>query len=450
MDSSPLALYDPALPSIVSTDASDYGVDAVFTQIHPNNIERTVAFASRTLTQAEMKYTTVEKEALGCVWAVEKWRTYLWGHRFTLRTDHQALTTLLSTKGADRAGMRIARWSARLLCFNYDVVYRAGTQNQTADCLSRLPLHTDPVYEPETESELVALLSTAQAAITTSEFKSASASCTEISDLHAQIKKRWPASQKSVSTELQPYFKMRNELSVHRDLVRRGSRLVVHISLWKTLVVLAHENHQGIVRTKQRLCELYWFPGMDALAQSYISACTLCQSLDRTAKTFAAPLQPVPLPAAPWTKIGLDIVGPFETAPWNCRYAIALTDYYSKWPEVAFTASITSKVMIGFLANVFSRFGNPECVVTDNGPQLISTALSTFFKDRNIRQIKVYVYHPASNGAVERFNRVLKSCVQAAIATSCTMERKNYRFPTDLPGNPSLVLPDSRTSLHLI
>ena len=108
VDSSALALYDPALPSIGSTDTSDYGVGAVFTQIHPNNIERTVAFASVKLTQAERKCATVEKEALGSVWAVEKWRTYLWGHRFTLRTDHQALTTLLSTKGADRVGMCIA------------------------------------------------------------------------------------------------------------------------------------------------------------------------------------------------------------------------------------------------------------------------------------------------------------------------------------------------------
>ena len=88
----------------------------------------------------------------------------------------------------------------------------------------------------------------------------------------------------------------------------RGSLLEVPISLRKTLVVLAHENHQGIVRAKQRLRELYWFPGMDDLAQSYISACTLCQGLDPTAKTFAAPLQRVPLLAAPWTKIGPDIV----------------------------------------------------------------------------------------------------------------------------------------------
>lgn len=73
------------------------------------------------LSSTECKYSTVEKEALACVWAVEKWRTYLWGCIFLLRTDHQALTVLFSSKGKDRAGMRIVCWAARLLCFNYDV-----------------------------------------------------------------------------------------------------------------------------------------------------------------------------------------------------------------------------------------------------------------------------------------------------------------------------------------
>ncbi len=115
-----LAIYDPSLPTFISTDASDYGLGAVLTQLHPDGFERVIAFASRTLSTSERKYSAVEKEALACVWALEKWRTYVWGHRFTLRADHQALTTLLSTKGMDRAGMRVARWSARLLCFQYD------------------------------------------------------------------------------------------------------------------------------------------------------------------------------------------------------------------------------------------------------------------------------------------------------------------------------------------
>ena len=100
-----LALFNPELPTIVTTDVSDYGIGAVITQLHPEGTEKTVAFASRTLTQAERKYSTIEKEALACVWATERWRTYLWGRHFTLRTDHSPLTTLLSSKGHGRAGL---------------------------------------------------------------------------------------------------------------------------------------------------------------------------------------------------------------------------------------------------------------------------------------------------------------------------------------------------------
>lgn len=194
--------------------------------------ERTVAFASRSLTAAERKYSTVEKEALACVWAVEKWRSYLWGRRFILRTDHQALTTLLATKGIGWAGMRVARWSARLLCFTYNVEYRPGSQNQAADCLSCLPLpaDTDTGEEPDMVASILPALSV-------SDFTASSAQYPEITLLRAQIEKGWPKCKKDVDSALAPYCLIRHELSASDALVIRGEhRYIVPVFLWATVV----------------------------------------------------------------------------------------------------------------------------------------------------------------------------------------------------------------------
>ncbi|KAG1952105.1 retrotransposable element [Pimephales promelas] len=413
-----LAIYDPTLHSIISTDASDYGLGAVFTQVQSDGTEKPVAFASRTLTDAEKKYSIVEKEALACVWATEKWRTYVWGHRFTLRTDHQALTTLLSTKGMGRAGMRIARWAARLLCFNYDVVYRPGSQNHTADCLSRLPIPSSGDDPTDLEPEIVALISSTLCSLSVTDFETACAACPELEMLRKQITHGWPPSIKAVSQDMIPYFRVRDELAVKDAFIFRGTRLLVPVDLRHTLISLAHESHQGIVRTKQRLRDLYWWPQMDSQVQSTIATCIPCQSNDKSAVTHPAPLQPVQFPEGPWKKLGLDVVGPFETAIPACRYAITLTDYHSKWPELAFASSATTVDVIKFLSTVFSRHGNPESIVTDNGTQFTSAAFAEFLKERDIKHIRTSVYYPASNGAVERFHRALKGCVQTAIQHS--------------------------------
>ncbi|XP_037611722.1 uncharacterized protein K02A2.6-like [Sebastes umbrosus] len=423
VNSSALSVFDSSLPTIVSTDASDYGLGAILTQMHPDTTERTVAFASRSLTPAERKYSIVEKEALACVWAAEKWRTFLWGTRFTLRTDHQALTTLLATKGLGRAGMRIARWSARLLCFTYDIVYRAGAQNYAADCLSRLPLPSEENAEPVSEPELVALLDTELRALSVKDFAVACAACPELTALRAQVKKGWPKRAKHLPTVLQPYFATRDELSVQDVTIFRGPhRRLVPVALRKQLVDLAHETHQGVVRTKQRLRDLYWWPGMDMCVQDSINACATCQMNDKSAKTHAAPLQPVPLPNGPWQKVGIDIVGPFESATWDCRYAVTLIDYYTKWPEVVFTSSITTTAITTFLSAVFARFGNPTELISNNGTQFTSSEFADFLEVRDIKHRKVSLYYPQANGAIERWNRVLKETLLTA-----EQERKPWK-----------------------
>ncbi len=108
----------------------------------------------------------------------------------------------------------------------------------------------------------------------------------------------------------------------------------------------------------------------------------------------------------PWEKLAINFVGPFETAAWDCIYALTLTDYYSKWPEVAFTASVETKQVTAFLNSVFSRHGNPTSIVSDNGPQFTSPEFAAFLKVKDIKHMRTSEYHPASNGAIERFHSV--------------------------------------------
>ena len=161
---------------------------------------------------------------------------------------------------------------------------------------------------------------------------------------------------------------------------------------------------------------------MDMCVQETIRSCVPCQMNDKSAKTHSAPLQPIPLPDAPWQKVGIDIVGPFESATWDCRFAVTLTDYYTKWPEVAFTSTITTAAITTFLSAVFSRLGNPVEIISDNGKQFTSAEFGDYLAARDIKHSRVSLYYPQANGAVERWNRVLKETLLSA-----DQERKPWK-----------------------
>ena len=122
-----LAHFDLMSPTLVTCDASNTAVGAVLSQLQ-RGTERPVAFASRSLTPTEGKYSVGEREALACVWACERWHMYLYGRHFTLRTDHQALTALLATTGSGHKPLRLYRWSERLqgVQLHYTVYARQG------------------------------------------------------------------------------------------------------------------------------------------------------------------------------------------------------------------------------------------------------------------------------------------------------------------------------------
>ena len=453
-----LSMFDPELETIVTTDASGFGLGAVLSQIR-NGKEVIVACASRTLSKDERKYSIGELEALACVWACQKWHCYLWGRPFTLCTDHQALVTLL-TKRTDRASMRILRWSCKLMNYNYIMKFKKGTDNKIADTLSRLPVDAK-INEFDVDDEVICnlILNDLCKSVSLEELTETTNKDETLQSVKKYVQNGWPYV-KLMSLSVKPYYYVRDELSVCNDIVMRNERIVVPEDLTSRFINLAHETHPGMTKTKQRLRSLYWWPLMDTHVENFVKHCTLCQANDKSAKPSFAPLKPVPFPDNAWDKLCLDIVGPFELATNQCKYCITLMDYYSKWPEVGFVNNVSTQSVIDFLKTIFSREGFPKEIITDNGAQFKSKEFSTYLSERGIRHGFSSVYYPQSNGAIERYNGVLKTIIQNAINNgknlkNCVQEHLAiYRAtPHSTTGfTPSLLLHrrNMRTKLNVI
>ena len=142
---------------------------------------------------------------------------------------------------------------------------------------------------------------------------------------------------------------------------------------------------------------------MDAMIEQTIKNCPVCKENDKTARVRNPPLQPVDWPDRPWQKVAIDIVGPFERAPRDCRFAITMVDYYSKWPEMTFTPQVTTSVVISFMNTVFAREGNPGTIVSDNGCQFLSHEFKNYLKELNIKHVRSSLYYPRANGEFLEF-----------------------------------------------
>ena len=139
----------------MTTDASDYALGAVLSQGHVGR-DLPIAYASRVLNGAELRYSVIEKELLAIVFAVKMFRPYLYGRRFWLVTDHRPLTWLYQLKDPT-LNSRLARWKIKLQEFEHEIVYKPGRVNANADALSRNPVPTvtkdeNKVSFPEVEN----------------------------------------------------------------------------------------------------------------------------------------------------------------------------------------------------------------------------------------------------------------------------------------------------------
>ena len=163
--------------------------------------------------------------------------------------------------------------------------------------------------------------------------------------------------------------------------------------------------HQGVTKTRLRVAELFWWPKWSTDVEVFVQQCRTCAYSDRTKKAKEVPLRPVALPRRPWDKIAVDLKGPIQGSRY--KYLLVIVDYYSKWPEVYGVNTISSKTVIDKLRSLFSRYGLPKEIVSDNGTQFVSAEVKHFFERLDISHRRVALYAPHQNGLVERFNKVL-------------------------------------------
>lgn len=409
---------------VLQTDASDVGVGAVLSQYDDLGVEHVVAYASKTLSPRERNYSTTEKEAFAIQFGTQHFRVYLLGRKFLIVTDHNALTWLhtMEPKG------RIARWLMDLQEFDFEVKHRPGRLHNNADALSRLAPMPEIVRKLQKDAiETCAI--TLNPSINIRDAQENDPTLAKLRKLKLNNEPKPNPRQFSADPHLRQMLRHYDKLFIRdgilvRALGKRSSHpnyvIVIPKSLVTTCVKSMHDNpfagHMGISRTEDRIRQRFYWPGIRAAVEEFIHDCTTCAQRKAPSQNNKAPLQRIEV-GEPFTFWAMDYMGPLpETARGN-RYILVLMDHFSKWCEAFPTKDQKATTVANLLLNkVFSRFGPPVVLHSDQGANFESNLMHELCDIMGIAKTRTTAYHPQCDGQVERQNRTLQDMLSAFVS----------------------------------
>ena len=416
-----LVHFDPTKEIVLACDASPYGVGAVLSHRMPDGSERPIGFASRTLSQAERGYSQLDKEGLAVIFGVKKFHQYIYGHKFSVITDHKPLLGLFSEKKATSpmASARIARWALTLSAYNYTIIFKPGRLHSNADGLSRLPLTDEPTETP-TPTEYIQLLELLDGSpVKSTDVKQWTSKDPVLSQVLRYTLDGWPDMVDTIDTEMKPYLSRRDELSVQDGCLLWGSRVIIPPQGREKILSELHTAHPGIVHMKAIARSYIWWPKLDADIEMKVRQCNKCQQNRK--KAPESTVHPWEWPERPWSRIHMDFAGPFMG-----KMFLVLVDAHSKWLEVHPMTSITASSTIYILRQIFACHGLPETAVSDNGPTFTSAEFKEFMDRNGIKHLFSAPFHPASNGLAERAVQTFKGSIERM--SEGTLQCKLSRF----------------------
>lgn len=413
-----LSFFDESANTIVYADASPHALGAVLVQEKEGQPRRVIAFASKTLSTTEKAYPHVQKEALGVVWAVERFYYYLLGREFTIRTDACGITFIFDRVRTvcKRALNRAEGWALRLSGYSYKIEWIKGKVN-IADSLSRLCLNPQPFSRKHFgPSEICSLSSSPNASIgrlTLDSIRIATNECSQMKKLaHAIATDEWPS-------DLEAYQKIRDELRVVEGYITRTGSVIIPPGLRSRALEIAHAGHPGESAMKSILRGRFWWPRMPTDAEEHVKNCERCMLTSRSERPV--PLRQTILPDEPWQNLAIDFNGPHAAC--GGRSILVLVDYYSRFVVAKFVKSTDIGSVVPTLQEVFGMLGNPAAIRSDNGPPFNGEGWKVFCDDRSIKREFSTPAHPQQNGLVERYMQMVNKTITIAVASNENCEK---------------------------
>ena len=390
--------------------ANDYAIGAVLGQKR-EKIFQVIYYASRTLNDVQLNYATTEKELLAIVFAFDKFRPYLIGNKVVVHTDHSAIKYLMTKKDAKP---RLIRWVLLLQEFDVEIKDKKGTENLVADHLSRLEGTRDdvPVNDEFPDEKLLAI-EEKKAVLWFADIVNYLVAKVIPPEFNYQQKKRFFAHLKHYYWE---------EPILYRHCADQVIRRCVPEDEMHSILNHCHTlpcgGHFGGQRTAAKVLQLgFYWPSLFKDGHRFVFTCDKCQQMGNISRKDEPPMHPI-LEIELFDLWGIDFMGPFP-ASYSNLYILLAVDYVSKWVEAIPTRTNDAKVVAQFLrSNIFSRFGTPHALITDNGTHFYNKVIDKVLQKYGVRHRTSLAYHPQSNGQAEVSNREIKYILEKTVNSS--------------------------------
>ncbi|GAU19157.1 hypothetical protein TSUD_79800 [Trifolium subterraneum] len=370
-----LALPNFKMPFILETDASGIGIGAVLHQQgHP------IAYFSKKLVPRNQKKSAYFREMLAIAEAIAKFRHYLLGHKFIIRTDQKSLRSLMEQSLQTPEQQE---WLHKFLGYDFTIEYKPGKDNMAADALSRIM--TLSWSEPKCHF--------------IEEVKIALQNDTQMKDI----------MQKSLLGKAPVQYSTKEGLLYwkQRLVIPRDSNLL-HKVLFE-FHTSPIGGHSSITRTLARIKSQFYWPDMKKDIIEYVQKCIVCQQAKTTNTSPAGLLQPLPIPSQVWEDIAMDFITGLPSS-FGYNTIMVVVDRLTKYADfIPMKSDYTSKsVAETFMHNIVKLHGMPKSIVSDRDRVFTSTFWQHLFKLQGTSLAMSSAYHPQSDGQTEVLNKALE------------------------------------------